>query len=161
MGPESITATGSMDSGPAPSAHPGMTTHVTLQPTMIGHIKMPTTPSLTGRTALVTGGSRGIGAAIALTLAEAGARVAINYRKEAGQADAVAEKITAAGGEAAVFAADVSLAEDVNGLVQRVAAVFGPIDILINNAGIAITRGLDDLTEADFDQTMLVNLKSA
>jgi 3-oxoacyl-[acyl-carrier protein] reductase len=122
---------------------------------------MPTIPSLTGRTALVTGGSRGIGAAVALSLAEAGARVAINYRQQAGQADAVEAKIKAAGGEAAVFAADVSVAEDVRGLVQRVATVFGPIDILVNNAGIAITRGLDDLTEADFDRTILVNLKSA
>src|SRR5258708_30272259 len=122
---------------------------------------MPTNPSLKGRTALVTGGSRGIGAAIALALAEAGANVAINYRKEAEQAEAVAAKIKAAGGEAAVFAADVSLAYDVNGLVQRVATLFGPIDILVNNAGIAITRGLDELTEADFDRTILVNLKSA
>ena len=122
---------------------------------------MPMPPSLTGRTALVTGGSRGIGAAIAVALAEAGAKVAINYRKEAGQADIVAERIAAAGGEAAVFAADVSQADEVKALVQRVATVFGPIDILINNAGIAITRGLDDLTEADFDQTILVNLKSA
>ena len=122
---------------------------------------MPTNPTLTGRTALVTGGSRGIGAAIALTLAEAGAKVAINYLKEAAQADVIANRITATGGEAAVFAADVSLAEDVKGLVQRVATVFGPVDILVNNAGIAITRGLDDLTEADFDRTILVNLKSA
>jgi len=122
---------------------------------------MPTTPSLTGRTALVTGGSRGIGAAIAVALAEAGAKVAINYRKEAAQADAVADGITAAGGEAAVFAADVSQADEVKGLVQRVATMFGPIDILVNNAGIATTRGLDDLTEADFDHTILVNLKSA
>jgi 3-oxoacyl-[acyl-carrier protein] reductase len=122
---------------------------------------MPTIPPLTGRTALVTGGSRGIGAAIALALAEAGAKVAINYRKEAAQADAVADKITASGGEAAVFAADVSQADEVKGLVQRVATLFGPIDILVNNAGIATTRGLDNLTEADFDETMLVNLKSA
>src|SRR5262249_54573783 len=87
---------------------------------------MPITPSLTGRTALITGGSRGIGAAIAVALAAAGARVAINYRQQAEQADAVEAKISAAGGEAAVFAADVSLAEDVNGLVKRVANVFGP-----------------------------------
>jgi 3-oxoacyl-[acyl-carrier protein] reductase len=122
---------------------------------------MPTPPPLTRRTALVTGGSRGIGAAIAVALASAGAKVAINYVKEAAQADAVADGITAAGGEAAVFAADVSQADEVKGLVERVATVFGPIDILVNNAGIAITRGLDDLTEADFDQTILVNLKSA
>ncbi len=122
---------------------------------------MPTIPSLTGRTALVTGGSRGIGAAIALSLAEAGARVAINYHQQAERADALEAKIKAAGGEAAVFAADVSLADDVQRLVQRVATVLGPIDILVNNAGIAITRGLDDLTEADFDRTILVNLKSA
>ena len=122
---------------------------------------MPITPSLTGKTALVTGASRGIGAAIALALAGAGARVAINYRQRAEQADALEAMIKAAGGEAAVFAADVSLADDVKRLVQRVATVFGPVDILVNNAGIAITRGLDDLTEDDFDRTILVNLKSA
>src|SRR5262249_2643888 len=122
---------------------------------------MPTSPSLTGRTALVTGASRGIGAAIAVALAGAGARVAINYQTRAEQADAVEARIKAAGGEAAVFAADVSVADEVKALVERVAAVFGPVDILVNNAGIAITRELDDLTEADFDRTVLVNLKSA
>src|SRR5579871_738899 len=122
---------------------------------------MPPPKPLAGRTALVTGGSRGIGAAIAVALAEAGARVAINYHQQAAKADALETRIQAAGGEAAVFAADVSLADEVNALVQRVGTVFGPVDILINNAGIAITRGLDDLTEADFDRTVLVNLKSA
>jgi len=122
---------------------------------------MPPPKPLAGRTALVTGGSRGIGAAIAVALAEAGARVAINYHQQAAKADALETRIRTAGGEAAVFAADVSLADEVNALVQRVGTVFGPVDILINNAGIAITRGLDDLTEADFDRTVLVNLKSA
>src|SRR5579871_361323 len=122
---------------------------------------MPPPKPLAGRTALVTGGSRGIGAAIAVALAEAGARVAINYHQQAAKADALETRIKASGGEAAVFAADVSLADEVNALVQRVGTVFGPVDILINNAGIAITRGLDDLTEADFDRTVLVNLKSA
>ncbi|MBR0854609.1 SDR family NAD(P)-dependent oxidoreductase [Bradyrhizobium liaoningense] len=117
--------------------------------------------NLKGRTALVTGGSRGIGAAVCRLLAEAGAAVAINCREQIGQAEKVAGEIGGQGGRAIVVAADVSQREAVAGMVERVTAALGPIDILVNNAGIAITRGIDDLTEDDFDRTMLVNLKSA
>jgi 3-oxoacyl-[acyl-carrier protein] reductase len=118
-------------------------------------------PDLSGHTALVTGASRGIGAAIAIMLAEAGAAVAVNYRERADQADAVVAKIKSTGGRAIATAADVSLAAAVATMVDQVASALGPIDILVNNAGIAIVRGIDDLTEGDFDQTIAVNLKSA
>jgi 3-oxoacyl-[acyl-carrier protein] reductase len=111
--------------------------------------------------ALVTGGARGIGAAIALALAEAGAAVAVNYRERAGEAEAVVARIKAMGGGATAVAADVSQGAAVTAMVERVATALGPIDILINNAGIAIVRGVDDLTEAEFDRTIAVNLKSA
>jgi 3-oxoacyl-[acyl-carrier protein] reductase len=117
--------------------------------------------NLKGHIALVTGASRGIGAAVALALAGAGAAVAVNYRERAGGADAVVAKINAMGGRATAVAADVSKSADVTAMVERVTKALGPIDILINNAGMAIVRGIDDLTEAEFDQTIAVNLKSA
>ncbi|OKO74596.1 3-oxoacyl-ACP reductase [Bradyrhizobium sp. NAS80.1] len=115
---------------------------------------------LKGRTALVTGGSRGIGAAVCRLLADAGAAVAINCRERIEQAEQLAGEIGKQGGRAIVVAADVSQREAVANMVERVTAGHGPIDILVNNAGIAITRGVDDLTEDDFDRTILVNLKS-
>ncbi|MGC2813746.1 MAG: SDR family NAD(P)-dependent oxidoreductase [Bradyrhizobium sp.] len=119
-----------------------------------------TTPTLNGHTALVTGGSRGIGAAIVRSLAEAGAAVAINYRERASEANTLATAIGDAGGRVITIAADVSRSDAVTQMVQRVTSDLGPIDILINNAGIAVTRSIDDLSEADFDQTIAVNLKS-
>jgi 3-oxoacyl-[acyl-carrier protein] reductase len=116
---------------------------------------------LTGHIALVTGGSRGIGAAIAIALAEAGAAVAVNYRERADDAEAIVGKIEDMGGRAIAVAADVSQAAGVTRMVDRVASALGPIDILVNNAGIAIVRGIDDLTESDFDRTIAINLKSA
>jgi 3-oxoacyl-[acyl-carrier protein] reductase len=118
-------------------------------------------PELNGRTALVTGASRGIGAAIAIALGEAGAAVAVNYGERADDADAVVAKIRQAGGRAIAVAADVSQAAAVAEMVDRVTSVLGSIDILINNAGIALVRGIDDLTESEFDRTIAVNLKSA
>jgi len=117
--------------------------------------------NLRGHVALVTGGSRGIGAAVAVALAEAGAAVAVNYRERADDANAVVATITARGGRAMAIAADVSQVAAVTAMVEQVAAGLGPVDILVNNAGIAIVRGVDELTEDDFDRTVLVNLKSA
>jgi 3-oxoacyl-[acyl-carrier protein] reductase len=122
---------------------------------------MVTGQDLRGHIALVTGASRGIGAAVAVALAEAGAAVVVNYRKRAEDAEAVVAAITAKGGRAMAVAADVSQATAVTAMVEQVAAAFGPIDILVNNAGIAIVRSVDELTEDDFDRTILVNLKSA
>ena len=118
------------------------------------------TGSLHGHIALVTGGSRGIGAAIVRSLAEAGATVAVNFHERAREADTLVKAISEARGHAIAIAADVSQSDAVAQMVQRVKSDLGPIDILINNAGIAIPRGLDDLSEADFDQTIAVNLKS-
>jgi 3-oxoacyl-[acyl-carrier protein] reductase len=122
---------------------------------------MTVKPDLNGHIALVTGGSRGIGAAIATALAGAGAAVAVNYRERAAEADAVVAKIDDIGGRAIATAADVSQATNVAKMVDHVASVLGPIDILVNNAGMAIVRGIEDLTESDFDRTIAVNLKSA
>jgi 3-oxoacyl-[acyl-carrier protein] reductase len=118
-------------------------------------------PEWGNRVALVTGSSRGIGKAIAWALAKAGAAVAINYRERAREADAVAEAIRKSGGRAEAFGADVSINAAVQRLVQEVGGRLGPIDILVNNAGIAAVRGLDDITEEDFDRTLVANLKSA
>jgi 3-oxoacyl-[acyl-carrier protein] reductase len=119
-----------------------------------------TTRTLLGRTALVTGGSRGIGAAISKALARAGAVVAINYRQRADDANRLVDSIAKADGRAIAISADVSQTSAVANMVERVKSELGSIDILINNAGIAITRGIDDLSESDFDQTIAVNLKS-
>jgi len=116
---------------------------------------------LSAHVALVTGASRGIGAAIARTLAESGAAVAVNYRERAADAEAIVARIKSNGGRAIAVAADVSQSAAVTGMVERVARELGPIDILVNNAGIAIVRSVDELSESDFDRTLLVNLKSA
>ena len=116
---------------------------------------------LQNRVALVTGGSRGIGRAIALALAAAGAAVAVNYRERVEEAQAVAEGIRQGGGRAAIFGADVSLRVAVQSMVHDIEIELGPIDILVNNAGMAAARGLDDITEEDFDHTLAVNLKSS
>jgi 3-oxoacyl-[acyl-carrier protein] reductase len=115
---------------------------------------------LKGRVALVTGGSRGIGRAIAISLAEAGAAVAVNYLSKAAEANAVVAAIHKQGGRAISVGADVSKAAAVNGMVAGIERELGPIDVLVNNAGIAINRPVDELTEEDFDLTMAVNLKS-
>ena len=116
--------------------------------------------SLNNRVALVTGGSRGIGQAIAVSLAEAGAAVAVNYREKAAEARNVVETIRGAGGRAMAVGADVSQAAEVAGMVAAVERELGPVDVLINNAGIGLVRTVDDLTEEDFDRTIAVNLKS-
>ncbi len=116
---------------------------------------------LAGRIALVTGGSRGIGAAVAVSLAEAGAAVAVNYREKKAEAEAVAKAIRDRGGKAMVVQADVSRTPDVARMIAAVEDELGSVDVLVNNAGIGIIRGIDDLTEEDFDVTIAVNLKSA
>ena len=116
--------------------------------------------ALAGKVALVTGGSRGIGRAIAVSLAEAGAAVAVNYREKAKEAASVVEAITKSGGRAMPVAADVSQSTAVTGMVAAVTRELGPVDVLVNNAGVGLVRNVDELTEADFDLTIAVNLKS-
>jgi 3-oxoacyl-[acyl-carrier protein] reductase len=118
-------------------------------------------PNLDGRTALVTGAGRGIGRAIALTLAEAGADVAVNYRERADAAEATAADIRELGRRALVVQADVSLAAEVARLVEATSSELGPIDILVNNAGVSEPRTVEEMTEELFDRTLTVNLKSA
>jgi len=115
---------------------------------------------LNNRVAVVTGGSRGIGRAIAISLAEAGAGVAVNYREREAEARNVVETIRGAGGRAMMARADVSQAGDVAAMVTAVERELGPVDVLVNNAGVGLVRTLDELTEADFDLTIAVNLKS-
>lgn len=115
---------------------------------------------LKNRVALVTGGSRGIGKAVSLMLAEAGATVAVNYRERGEEAVEVAESIGRNGGRAAAIGADVSVRASVENMVYQVEEQFGSIDILVNNAGMAAVRSLDDITEEDFDRAIAVNLKS-
>jgi 3-oxoacyl-[acyl-carrier protein] reductase len=117
--------------------------------------------SLAGRTALVTGGARGIGRAIALALAESGTDVAVNYRERSSDAEAVAQAVRKMGRKATAVQADVSDSSAVKRLMEAIGAELGPVGILVNNAGLALQRSLDDLTEAEFDLTIAVNLKSA
>jgi 3-oxoacyl-[acyl-carrier protein] reductase len=115
---------------------------------------------LNNRVALVTGASRGIGRAVAISLADAGAAVAVNYREKAADARDVAETIRKAGGRAMEIGADVSRAAEVTGMMSALERELGPVDVLVNNAGIGLVRTVDDLTEEDFDRTIAVNLKS-
>ena len=94
-----------------------------------------TSPDLKSRVALVTGGSRGIGAAVVRALAGCGAAVAINFRERADAAQALAGEIEKAGGRAIAVGADVSQADAVTKMFARVTAELGPVDILVNNAG--------------------------
>lgn len=116
---------------------------------------------LNGRIALVTGGSRGIGRAISIALAAAGADVAVNYRERAEEAALAVDAIRATNQRAAAVAGDVSQGDAVRKMVASVESELGPIDILINNAGTGTIRGLEDLDEAEFDRIIAINLKSA
>ena len=118
-------------------------------------------PPFTSRTALVTGGSRGIGRAIAVALAEAGAAVAVNYRERKDEAERTVAAIVQTGARSAAFCADVTDARAVASMVADTEQALGPIDILVNNAGIALRHSLENITEADFDRTIAANLKSA
>ena len=115
---------------------------------------------LSRRVALVTGGSRGIGKAVAISLAEAGAAVAVNYLEQTAAAEGVVRAIRDKGGKALAVRADVSRAAEVARMVAETEGALGPVDILVNNAGVGLVRTVDTLTEADFDTTIAVNLKS-
>lgn len=115
---------------------------------------------LQGRVALVTGASRGIGAGIAVALAKAGADLAINYRQRADAAESVCGQIGELGRKAIAIQADVSLAADVTRMIGQVEGSLGGIDILVNNAAMAHPRKLEDISEAEWDEMLAVNLKS-
>ncbi|MBU4533655.1 MAG: 3-oxoacyl-[acyl-carrier-protein] reductase [Eubacteriales bacterium] len=116
---------------------------------------------LNGKSAIVTGASRGIGRAIALKLAQSGASVMINYVSNARAAEEVQDQILAGGGRAAVFKADVSSYDEAQKLVSAGAAEFGGVDILVNNAGITRDNLLLRMKEEDWDAVLTVNLKGA
>ncbi|WP_399932046.1 3-oxoacyl-ACP reductase family protein [Streptomyces kanamyceticus] len=115
--------------------------------------------SLTGRTALVTGGSRGMGAAIALRLAQEGADVAITYVHSEAAAQEVVAKIEATGRRGFAVRADAADAGDAAGAVERAADDLGHLDILVNNAGIGVLGPLADLSLADVDRVLAVNVR--
>jgi 3-oxoacyl-[acyl-carrier protein] reductase len=117
--------------------------------------------SLSGKAALVTGASRGIGRAIALELANNGARVVVNYAKDAAGAEATVQAIQAAGGEARAIQADVSDFKSAEGLVKATVEAFGSLDILVNNAGTTRDQLIMLMSEADWDAVIAANLKSA
>ena len=116
---------------------------------------------LNGKIALVTGGSRGIGAAIATELAGQGATVVVNHRESAGQAEAVVAQIIAAGGQALTLQADVSKLDDAQRLVKETLDRFGRLDILVNNAGTTRDTLLLMMSEEAWDVVIGTNLKSA
>lgn len=115
--------------------------------------------NLTGKTAFVTGASRGIGRAIALRLAQDGAKVALNFASNSAKAEAVKAEIEAAGGEAMLVQGDVSNFAIVAELIKQVVDAWGRIDILINNAGITRDNLLLKMSEDDFDKVIATNLK--
>lgn len=116
---------------------------------------------LADKVALVTGASRGIGRAIALALADAGAHIALNYRSSEAEARAVADAVSErAAVRVASIRADVTSSDEVARLIDTCNREFDRIDILVNNAGIAVPRTIDELTLADWDETLRANLTS-
>jgi 3-oxoacyl-[acyl-carrier protein] reductase len=116
---------------------------------------------LAGKVALVTGASRGIGRALAIALARAGADVAVNYRSREDAARETAAEVAGLGRRCLVVAADAAVASEVTRLVAEVEAGLGQVEVLVNNAGVARPLPLERVTEQDFDEMVAVNLKSA
>jgi len=114
---------------------------------------------ISGKTAVVTGGGRGIGRAIVLTLAREGADIAIFYRSDTEAAESAAEEVRTMGRQALAIKCDVSKSNDVNSATKEVLDKFGKIDILVNNAAIAITELFLNTSEEIWDRTIDTNLK--
>ncbi len=117
--------------------------------------------NLQGKVALVTGASRGIGAAIAIGLAKSGADVAVNYRRKAQEAEKVAAQVRDLGCRAVSIQADVSQPAAVQQMLAVVQRELGPVSILVNNAGIAKQQPIEDISERDWNEIIDTNLKSA
>ncbi|HEX9149631.1 MAG TPA: 3-oxoacyl-ACP reductase FabG [Thermoanaerobaculia bacterium] len=113
------------------------------------------------RTALVTGGSRGIGRAIALELASTGHRIVLSYRQDVARADATVAAIRALGGDAVAIASDVTKAADVRALGDRMTSEFGGADVLVNNAGVIKDAIFPLMKEEDWDLVLDTDLKGA
>jgi 3-oxoacyl-[acyl-carrier protein] reductase len=113
---------------------------------------------LEGRTALVTGGSRGIGRACCELLARAGAKVAVNYRVERAGAEALVEQLRGSGREAVAVPADVSIRSEAEAAVEETIDRLGGLDILVNNAGIWNSAAIDTMSDAEWDEMLRVNL---
>ena len=114
---------------------------------------------LTGKVALVTGGSRGIGAAIAKRLAADGASVAFTYAKDASAASAVVKAIELAGRKAVAIQADAANVEAVRGAVEKAVATFGRLDVLVNSAGTAIPKPFEETTLEEMDRVIDINIR--
>ena len=116
---------------------------------------------LAGKVALITGGSRGIGAAIARRLAEDGAAVAVTYNASPEKAEVVVREIEAAGGRALAVRADSADVSAVRAAVTTTVAAFGQLDVLVNNAGILVLGTVDQYSLDDFDRMVAVNIRAA
>jgi NAD(P)-dependent dehydrogenase (short-subunit alcohol dehydrogenase family) len=117
--------------------------------------------NLSGKTALVTGASRGIGRASALALAQAGAQVLVHYGRGKVEAEAVAAEIRNAGGRTEVVAADLAAPDGAHNLARQVRGIIGDrLDILVANAGTATSANIEDTTIEDFDRLFAVNVRS-
>ena len=121
---------------------------------------MTNTDDLTGKVALITGGSRGIGRAVALALAEAGANIAVNYHNRENEAEQVRSEVESHSRRCVIVRSNVAVAADVARMVETVEGALGAVSILVNNAGIARRQPLEEITEADWDEIIDVNLKS-
>ncbi len=131
---------------PTPSAHPAAGPAATTAP-------------LGGRVALVTGASRGIGAAVAVALARAGADVAVNYRRREDAAADVVRQIEGLGCRALAVRADVAVREQVRAMVSQTVRTLGEIDVLVNNAGLLQQKPFADISDEDWERVLAVNLK--
>jgi 3-oxoacyl-[acyl-carrier protein] reductase len=138
---------------PATFAHPWNFAHFQKE--------FPMSKKLVGKIALVTGGSRGIGAAIAKRLADDGAKVAITYTKGADAAASVVKSIERTGGDAIAIQADATNAAAVTAAIEKTVATFGRLDVLVNNAGTAIPKKFEETTLEELDRVIDLNIRGA